>query len=72
MSAGYMEGVRKVFGRYLEGFWREFGMCQEGDWKVSGQCLEVIWKVSGKYQNHSVSSNNFGRFASPFKEQKLH
>ena len=60
MSVGYLECVRKVFGRYLESFWRVFGMCTEGDRKESGQCLEAIWKVSENYQNHSVSQENFG------------
>ena len=62
MSVGYLERVRKIFGRYQEGFWMVFVMCQEGDCKESGQCLEVIWKVSGKFENHSVITNNFGMF----------
>ena len=60
VSGGFLECVRKVFGRYLESFWRVFGMCREGDRKELGQCLEAIWKVSGNYQNHSVSQENFG------------
>ena len=60
MSVGYLECVRKVFGRYLKSFWRVFGMCTEGDRKELGQCLEAIWKVSGNFQNRSVSQENFG------------